>query len=117
MYSLWEKIQGGGPPCQVGFWVEDDMAPLPDHRPCEKRAEWIHSWETEQSGRNYDYYCEPHALEHGLSSYEAKPELVMEADRKKMLAFIEQQSQETLIPYGGSRAEEATMFEDEEEDV
>jgi hypothetical protein len=135
MLSFWEKITEYAPLCQVGVWVEEgEMAPPPDHVPCVRKAKWVHVWQTEQSEEERDYYCEKHALEHGLTNYQLIRDspvelevtsgdppgtvqyLGLDLETGAELTLHEQQSQETLIPYGGSGAEEATMFEDEEED-
>jgi hypothetical protein len=131
MLSIWEKIHHpfSGPELTCQHRSEAPWL-------CGATAFWSHRWKTEDMDQeHFDYYCEAHALEHGLSNYQLirdSPEIELQVssgdppgtiqylgldlETGAELTLHEQQAQETLIPYGGSGAEEATMFEDEEED-
>lgn len=108
MHSVWEKLN---PPYEiVRQMCEHDVSTVGEDyvRRCAAPAYWRHSWRTQDMPESHHgYYCETHALEHGLSNYDLP-------DQQELLR-IEAQAQELFVPYGGAPGEIVEEDEDEEE--
>lgn len=121
MLSFWEKIPTTYGPTSLGWPTRCRDTE------CERAARWIHRWETETSGSQMDFYCEKHALEHGLSNYDLEtyrspvvkgrfispsPNIVSKEEHEMLLSY-EKQAGELRINYGGHP--EDRIFENEAE--